>query len=121
MAISYTITVTNAGPSTAAGFSIADNVPATITGVSVSCVVTGTGNCGTNGSSGNSVSFTAASLAPGAGNMLTLTVNGTVSASASGALVQYGDRGSRRGRNDREPRATTQPLILTRAGSGPAS
>ena len=78
-AISYTITVTNAGPSTAAGFSIADNVPATITGVSVTCVVTGTGNCGTNGSSGNSVSFTAASLAPGAGNMLTLTVNGTVS------------------------------------------
>ncbi len=64
-AISYTITVTNAGPSTAAGFSIADNVPATITGVSVTCVVTGTGNCGTNGSSGNSVSFTAASLAPG--------------------------------------------------------
>ena len=87
MAISYTITVTNAGPSTAAGFSIADTVPATITGVSVTCVVTGTGNCGTNGSSGNSVSFTAASLAPGAGNMLTLTVNGTVSTSASGALV----------------------------------
>ena len=99
MAISYTITVTNAGPSTASGFSIADNVPATITGVSVTCVVTGTGNCGTNGSSGNSVSFTAASLAPGAGNMLTLTVNGTVSPSASGALVEYGDRGSRRRRN----------------------
>ena len=104
MAISYTITVTNAGPSTASGFSIADNVPATITGVSVTCVVTGTGNCGTNGSSGNSVSFTAASLAPGAGNMLTLTVNGTVSPSASGALVEYGDRGSRRRRNRHEPR-----------------
>ena len=87
MAISYTITVTNAGPSTASGFSIADNVPATIAGVSVTCVVTGTGNCGTNGSSGNSVSFTAASLAPGAGNMLTVTVNGTVSSSASGALA----------------------------------
>jgi uncharacterized repeat protein (TIGR01451 family) len=86
-AISYTITVTNAGPSTATGFSIADNVPATITGVSVTCVVTGTGNCGTNGSSGNSVSFTAANLAPGAGNMLTLTVDGTVSTSASGTLV----------------------------------
>ncbi len=86
-AISYTITVTNAGPATAAGFSVADNVPAAITGVSVTCVVTGTGNCGTNGSSGNSVSFTAASLAPGAGNMLTLTVNGSVSASASGDLV----------------------------------
>ena len=86
-AISYTITVTNAGPSTAAGFSIADSVPATITGVSVTCVVTGTGNCGTNGSSGNTVSFIAASLAPGAGNMLSLTVNGSVSTSASGTLV----------------------------------
>ena len=86
-AISYTITVTNAGPSTAAGFSLSDNVPATITGVSVTCVVTGTGNCGTNGSSGNGVSFIASSLAPGAGNMLTLTVNGTISPSASGTLV----------------------------------
>ena len=86
-AISYTIAVTNAGPSTAAGFSIADNVPAAITGVSVTCAVTGTGNCGTNGTSGNSVSFTAASLAPGAGNTLTLTVNGSVSTSASGTLV----------------------------------
>ena len=78
-AISYTITVTNAGPSTAAGFSIADNVPASITAVSSTCAITGTGNCGTNGSSGNSVSFTAASLAPGAGNMLTLTVSGSLS------------------------------------------
>ena len=68
--------MTNAGPSTASGFSIADDVPATITGVTATCAVTGTGNCGTNGSSGNSVSFTAASLAPGGGNTLTLTVNG---------------------------------------------
>ena len=86
-AITYTITVTNAGPSSAASFSIADNVPVAITGVSVTCVVTGTGNCGTNGSSGNSVILTAASLAPGAGNLLTMTVAGSVSTSASGPLV----------------------------------
>ena len=85
--ISYTITVTNAGPSTATGFSIADNVPATITAVTVACAVTGTGNCGANGSSGNSVTFTGASVAPGAGNTLTLTVNGTLTTSASGTLV----------------------------------
>ena len=103
-AISYTITVTNAGPSTAAGFSIADNVPATITGVSVTCVVTGTGNCGTNGSSGNSVSFTAASLAPGAGNLLTLTVNGSVSPGASGALVNTVTVAAGAGTTRREPR-----------------
>ena len=87
MPISYTITVTNGGPSTASNVSIADNVPAMITGLSVTCAVTGTGSCGTNGSSGNSVLFTSADLAAGAGNMLTLTVNGTVSPTASGVLV----------------------------------
>src|SRR5262249_52877556 len=48
--VSYTITVTNAGPSNATGFSITDAVPTAITGVTVSCVVTGAGSCGTNGS-----------------------------------------------------------------------
>ena len=41
--ISYTITVTNAGPSTATGFGITDAVPASITGVTVTCAVTGSG------------------------------------------------------------------------------
>src|SRR6185295_14904007 len=85
--ISYTVTVTNAGPSTATGFSLTDTVPAAITGVTVNCAVTGTGDCGTNGSAGNSVSFTDSNLAPGAANALTLTVSGTVSPSATGILV----------------------------------
>lgn len=86
-AITYTIVVTNAGPSVASGFSLADAVPAAITGVTVSCVVSGSGSCGADGSAGNSVSFTNASLAAGAGHALTLTVNGTVSASTSGPIV----------------------------------
>jgi uncharacterized repeat protein (TIGR01451 family) len=102
-AISYTITVTNAGPSIAAGFSIADNVPAAITGVTAGCSVTGTGNCGTNGSVGNSVSFTGASLAPGAGNMLTLTVNGTVMVSATGDLVNIATVAAGAGSTDLDP------------------
>ena len=85
--ISYTLTVTNAGPSAANGFSITDVVPPAITGVTVLCVVTGTGSCGVNGSSGNSISFTNASLAAGDGHALTLTVSGTIDPDAIGALV----------------------------------
>ena len=85
--IDYTITVTNAGPTTATGFSIADSVPSAITGTTVTCVVTGTGSCGTDSSSGNAIAFANASLAPGTDNQLTLTVTGTVSPSAAGALA----------------------------------
>jgi uncharacterized repeat protein (TIGR01451 family)/fimbrial isopeptide formation D2 family protein len=84
--ISYTVVVTNAGPSSATGVSVTDTVPAAITGVSVTCAMTGTASCGTNGSSGNSVSFTGAGVAAGAGNQLTLTIAGTVSATATGNL-----------------------------------
>ena len=87
-AITYTITVTNAGPSTAAGFSITDTVPAAITGVTASCAVTGMASCGTNGSSsGNAISFAGLSVAPGAGNAITLTVSGIVSPDATGDLT----------------------------------
>jgi uncharacterized repeat protein (TIGR01451 family) len=85
--ILYTIVVTNAGPSSANGFSVVDAVPAAIAGVTAACAVTGTGSCGVNGSAGNSVSFTGASLSPGRGNSLTLTVRGTVSNDATADLV----------------------------------
>ena len=39
--ISYTLTVANGGPSTATDFSVADTVPAAITGVTAHCVATG--------------------------------------------------------------------------------
>ena len=39
--VTYTVTVTNGGPSTATGFSIADAVPASITGLTVKCAATG--------------------------------------------------------------------------------
>ena len=84
--ITYTLTVTNAGPSTATGFSIADAVPAAITGVVATCAVTGSGSCGTNATTGNNVSFTNANLADGSGR-LTITITGTVAPSTTGALV----------------------------------
>ncbi|MBP8297114.1 MAG: DUF11 domain-containing protein, partial [Burkholderiales bacterium] len=86
-AISYTIVVSNTGPSNATGASVADAVPANITGVTANCVATGTANCGTNASVGNAVSFTGVNIAAGAGNFLTITVSGTVSPSATGNLV----------------------------------
>ena len=86
-AVSYTIVVTNAGPSTATGVTVTDTVPAAITGVTVSCAASGTATCGTNGSLGNTVSFTGACVPPGGGNALTVTVSGTVGPGASGPLV----------------------------------
>ncbi len=85
--ISYTIVVSNAGPSDAVGASVADVVPAAITGVSVGCVASGTAACGTDGSSGNNISFTGVDIAAGAGNFLTLTVSGTVDPATTGNLV----------------------------------
>jgi len=85
--ISYTIVVTNAGPSHAAGVSVSDIVPAAIGTVTTSCTATGTAGCGTNASSGNNASFTGASLGAGAGNQLTITIAGIVAPSTTGALV----------------------------------
>ena len=86
-AVTYTLRVTNAGPSTATGFSIADTVPAAITGVVATCAVTGIGSCGTNGSTGNSVSFTNANLTDGTAHALTITITGTVGPGTTGNLV----------------------------------
>ena len=85
--ITYTLEVTNAGPSTASGFSVSDAVPAALTGVTATCVVQGLGSCGSNGSAGNSVSFTNATLAPGGGNALSIAITGTVSPATTGPLT----------------------------------
>jgi len=83
----YTLTISNAGPSDATGFSLADALPATLTGISASCAVTGTGICGTNASAGQNVSFTGMALTAGGGNSLAITINATLDAGASGSLV----------------------------------
>ena len=85
--VSWTITVVNAGPSSAPALTVTDFVPETVTGVTVSCVATGAAACGTNTSSGNTINFTGASLDPGAGNALTFTVAGTLAATATETLV----------------------------------
>lgn len=85
--IRYTIVVKNTGPSNASGVHVTDAVPTVITGVSVSCVVSGDASCGINGSTGNNISFTGVSITAGSSNYVTLTVNGTVSGTATGDLI----------------------------------
>jgi uncharacterized repeat protein (TIGR01451 family) len=84
--VTYTLTISNAGPADATGFSLADVLPATLTGISAGCAVTGTGNCGTNASAGQNVSFTGLALTAGAGNELTIAINATLDGGAIGTL-----------------------------------
>ncbi|HWS28122.1 MAG TPA: IPTL-CTERM sorting domain-containing protein [Xanthomonadales bacterium] len=79
--ITYTIAVSNAGPGGAASVTVADTFPATLTGVTWTCVGAVGGTCVANGSGNlNSV----ANLP--AGGSVTYTVNATIAANASGTL-----------------------------------
>jgi len=77
--VRYNIVVSNLGPDGAYGFSVSDDIPSVISGLTVTCspIV----NCGTNQSSGNTVFFRNASLY--AGTQFTITVRGTVSSDAT--------------------------------------
>jgi len=80
-AISYTITVTNGGPNAVTGATVTDNLPAALTGATWTCAPAA--NCGTASGSGNVA--TTVNLANG--QAATIVVNATVSATASGNLV----------------------------------
>ncbi|MBD2043102.1 DUF11 domain-containing protein [Microcoleus sp. FACHB-672] len=82
--ITYTITVTNNGPSTATGATVTDTIPASITGVNWTCAITaGTGACGTANGTGNAINTT---VNLNSGATATYTVTGTVSPTATGTL-----------------------------------
>ena len=128
-AISYAIVVGNNGPSNAVGASVADAVPAAITGTTTSCVASGTAICGTNGSTGNAVSFTGINVNAGTGNFVTITVSGTVSPGASGNLVNTatvaagpGQTDPATGNNsatDTDTLATITDLTITKTDGSP--
>ena len=82
--INYTILVTNLGPDNAPIFDVIDNIPAAITGLTVNC--TPASLCGTNTSSGNSISFTGANLPSSGVNQITISVSGAVASGATGDL-----------------------------------
>jgi len=80
----YTIVVTNAGPSAVSGATITDTFPATFTGVTWTAVATGGASGFTASGSGN-ISQSGVSMP--VGSTITYTVTGTVSAAATGTLV----------------------------------
>jgi uncharacterized repeat protein (TIGR01451 family) len=75
--ITYTLRVSNSGPSTASNVTVTDNVPATITNVSWTCTIpAGTGSCGAANGSGNTLNTT---VNLNAGAIATYIIQGTVS------------------------------------------
>jgi len=80
--ITYSITASNSGPSPAIGATVGDTFPATLTGVSWTCVGAGGGTCTAFGS-GNLADSVNLPL----GGSATYTVNATIAANATGSLV----------------------------------
>ena len=82
-AITYTIVVSNpVGPSNVTGATVTDTFPASLTGATWTCVGSGGGTCAANGTGNinNTVNLPV-------GASVTYTVNATVSAGATGNLV----------------------------------
>jgi uncharacterized repeat protein (TIGR01451 family) len=81
--ISYTIVVTNNGPFAVTGASVATTIPASITGVSWTCVASPGNSCPASGN--NSISTSAVNLLPG--GTATFTLDGAVTASPASPVV----------------------------------
>jgi uncharacterized repeat protein (TIGR01451 family) len=79
--ITYTIVASNAGPAVANGATVADMVPAAITGVNWTCLGSGGGTCAASGP-GNINDTVNLPV----GGTVTYTLTGTISASATGSL-----------------------------------
>lgn len=96
-AISYTITVSNAGPDAVSGASVTDSMPAALTAVSWTCLPLA--NCGAASGSGNIASTV--NLAAGAS--ATFTVKGTVAANATASLINTASVTAPAGTSDPAP------------------
>lgn len=85
--VTYTMVVTNNGTSVT-GAAFVDNVPPSITNVTWSCAPTGTGtSCSAASGTGNAVTETLSIDTGAATHYVTITVNGTVSSSATAPVV----------------------------------
>ncbi len=88
-AVTYTLTITNSGPSVANGATFNDNVPGVVTGVTASCgSAAGGAACGTVTVIGNNVSGTVPLLP--VGGSVVITITGNVAAGATGSVTNIG-------------------------------
>ncbi|HEX3152354.1 MAG TPA: hypothetical protein VHR66_30050 [Gemmataceae bacterium] len=85
-AVTYTITVTNAGPNAVIGAAFTDNVPALLMGVTFTTTVAGGAGVTPASGSGNSISGT---LNVPVGGTVTYTVKGTLNPTAIGTLTNF--------------------------------
>ena len=81
--VTYTIVVTNSGTYAVTG-TVADTVPASVTGVTWTCVASAGSSCAAASGAGNAINTSATLLAAGTA---TYTVSGTIAAAASGTLT----------------------------------
>ncbi|MFT3893328.1 MAG: SdrD B-like domain-containing protein [Anaerolineales bacterium] len=80
-AIGYTVVVTNSGPNTATGATVADTIPGNITGATWTCAASAGATCTASGNGNINDTVTIPS-----GGSLTYTVIGVVSSAATGNL-----------------------------------
>ena len=79
----YTIVVSNSGPSTATGAKVADTIPAYLTGTTWTATATGGATGFTTPGSGNTINDT---VTMPSGSTITYTVTGTINPTATGSL-----------------------------------
>jgi len=82
-AITYTVMVTNTGPSAVTGTTLADSVPLSVINVVWSCTATAGSTCGAGGS-GNTVAATFNLLS---GGVATYTITGAIAPTVQGVLT----------------------------------
>ncbi len=102
-ALTYTITVSNSGPSSVTGATVVDSIPSTITGVTWTSSITGTAavTSGATGS-GNSLSATL-NIGPAFADKVIFTVTGTVPADTTGGISNTATVTPPTGTNDPVP------------------
>lgn len=100
--VTYSVVVTNAGPSPAFGAKVKDDVPPEVIGVTWTCAVTrGTGSCGAATTGSGNLIDTTIDLGPNSD--ITYTINGTVDPNAVNTL--------RNTASVRRPNDTTDPNL----------